>query len=272
VGRLQGRVAIVTGAGRGIGRAIALELAAEGAAVVLVDINAEAAYEVARELEQGGGIARMVTGDVAGAATVDAFIDAARQLGRLDVLVNNVAAFGADMHGRDNDVVTTPVEAWDRTMDVNLRAPMLACKYGIPLMLENGGGSIINISSTSGFLGDVNHVAYSTSKAGMQALTRAIATSHGKRGIRCNAIASGLVMTETAELNLAAEMRQVYADNRLIARAGRPVDIAKMAALLASDDGGYITGQTFIIDGGACAHQPWYAHAHIVHPESFAAR
>lgn len=153
-------------------------------------------------------------------------------------------------------------------MNVNLRGAMLACKHAIPLMRRTaGGGVIVNISSTAAYNGDVVHVAYSASKAALHALTRSIATTHGRQGFRCNTVATGLVLTATAERNLAPDKLDAYGRNRLVDEVGRPEEVATLVTYLASDDARYIQGQAIIVDGGTSAHQPWHVLSHILHPE-----
>jgi 3-oxoacyl-[acyl-carrier protein] reductase len=265
---LAGRVAIVTGGAQGIGRATALAMAGAGAAVVIVDRDGVGADIAASDVLAAGGESAAFCADVAdGEAMREVIEECVRRFGRLDILDNNAAAFD-ESTADDVDVVNTPIDVWDRTMAINVRGPFLACKYAIPKMLETTGrGCILNISSTSGFGGDVIYVAYSASKAALQALTRSIATSHGMRGIRCNAIATGLVLTEAAKQNVSDERLEAYRINRLVEREGTPEDIAALALFLVSDAAGYITGQTYLIDGGATAHQPWYSLSHITHPK-----
>ena len=153
-------------------------------------------------------------------------------------------------------------------MAVNLRGPMLACKYAIPEMLRTaGGGVIVNISSTAAYNGDVVHLAYSASKAGLQVLTRSIATTHGMKGIRCNTVATGLILTPNAALAVSAKKLAAYRRNRLVADVGTPDEMAALVTYLASDAARYIQGQVFLIDGGATAHQPWHVLSHILYPE-----
>jgi 3-oxoacyl-[acyl-carrier protein] reductase len=265
---LAGRVAIVTGGAQGIGRATALAMAEAGATVVIVDRDGPGAESVAGEIAADKGQSAAFCTDVAdGDAMRHVIEESVRRFGRLDILDNNAAAFD-ESTADDVDVVNTPIDVWDRTMAINVRGPFLACKYAIPKMLETTGrGCILNISSTSGFGGDVIYVAYSASKAALQALTRSIATSHGGRGIRCNAIATGLVLTDAAKENVSDERLEAYRRNRLVQREGTPEDIAALALFLVSDAAGYITGQTYLIDGGATAHQPWFSLSHITHPK-----
>jgi NAD(P)-dependent dehydrogenase (short-subunit alcohol dehydrogenase family) len=266
----QDRVAIVTGGGNGIGRAISLALAREGARVVVLDIDGPGAEQTVAEVEADAGSEGLACrGDVAEADDVRRVVtEATEKFGRLDVLVNNAAALEPELAATDIDVETTPVETWDRTMAVNLRGPMLACKYAIPEMTRRaGGGVIINISSTAAYNGDVVHLAYSASKAGLHALTRSIATTHGMKGIRCNTVATGLILTPNAARAVSAEKLAAYRRNRLVDGVGTPEEVASLVAYLASDAARYIQGQAFVIDGGATAHQPWHVLSHILHPE-----
>ncbi len=266
--KLKDRVAIITGAGgRGMGRAMALAMAAEGARIVAVDLNEAGARNTIDEVKRLGGDGFSQTVDVSDGDRMRQVIEqAVQRFGRLDILCNHVG----DTDSRDIDVVNTPIEVWDRTMDVGLRGPFLASKYAIPHMLEAPGkGCIINTSSGAGFLGAVTLVSYAASKAALQALTRSIATSHGKRGIRCNAIATGLVLPPEVEAKRSQDSLEIFKINRVVEQVGRPEQVGAFAAFLASDDAAYITGQTIVIDGGHTIHQPWYAQSRDLHPEAF---
>ena len=266
--RLDGKAAVITGAAQGIGFATAEALAAQGASVTVFDINSAGAESAAERL---GPAALPVTGDVADEKDVARMVAATiERFGRLDILVNNAAAFGPEIEGLDNDAQTTPVEVWDRTLAVNLRGAFLGAHFALPHMLAAGGGVIVNISSTSAFSGDINHVAYAASKAGMHSLARSIATSHGARGIRANAVATGLVLSPTARQNLDSEKLGVYRQNILVGDFATPADIASIVVFLATD-GHYIQGQALIADGGFQAHQPWHMGAATVHPGAAAA-
>lgn len=256
---LDGRSAIVTGAARGTGRAIADRLVAEGAKVVLVDIDGGQLAEAEDALRATGADVVAVAADVADPAAAEAFVaTAVERFGRLDVLVNNAAALGPETLGRDTDLETIPFEVWERTFAVNLFGPMVACRYAVPHLVATGG-SIVNISTIGALRGRWNQIAYGVSKAGLNSLTEYIATIYGRRGVRCNAIAPGLVMTEMAEENLSPRDRAISASDRLIARPGRPHDIAGAVAFLASEDAAYITGQVLVVDGGTINHVPGYA-------------
>ncbi|MEU6379402.1 SDR family oxidoreductase [Streptomyces sp. NPDC046909] len=266
---LHGTAAIVTGAAQGIGRVTALSLASHGARVTILDINGDGAHAVADEIRDTGGDAHAVVGDVAKEPDVVRTVEETlARFGRLDVLVNNAVAYNREVEGSDLNVVSTPNEVWDRTMAVNLHGAVLGCRHAIPAMLTTGGGTIVNVGSTAGFSGDTNHVAYAASMAAKYSLTRSVATSHGKLGIRCNAVATGLVLSPTARGNLDPVKLGIYRDNLLVPDFAEPEDIASVIVFLASDAGRYVTGQTIIVDGGFQAHQPWHAQAHIVHPEA----
>jgi NAD(P)-dependent dehydrogenase (short-subunit alcohol dehydrogenase family) len=254
---LAGRVALVTGGGSGIGRATGLALFRSGAAVVLADRDHDAAERVATEIEGLGGQARGVVADVAEESDVEAMIGAAIDAyGRLDVLHNNAADSDPALMSRDGAIGGMEVEVWDRTLRVNLRGPMLGCKHAIPIMLKQGGGVIVNTSSASGLVGDLGRSAYAASKAGLQSLTLSVAAQYGDRGIRCNAIAPGVIETPALVANVPTEQVDVYRRNTLSPRLGRPEDIAEVVAFLASDAAAFLTGQVIPVDGGMLSHHP----------------
>jgi NAD(P)-dependent dehydrogenase (short-subunit alcohol dehydrogenase family) len=247
---MKDKVAIVTGAGSGIGAACAKEFAERGVSVVVADVNGENAAARASEIVAAGGQARAFEVDVAEEAGVRAMIeDAVRRYGRLDILHNNAAATFESQ--RDDDLVTTDASVWDLTFAVNLRGAMLGCKYAIPHMIAGGGGVIVNTSSGSGIIGEPTRFAYGASKAALNSLTRSIAARYGKRNIRCVAIAPGITLPREAQDALAhtgwlAMMRRHHATPHLAV----PADIAKFVAFLASDEAGFITGSVHSIDGG----------------------
>src|SRR3954452_12822491 len=195
--RLAGRSAIVTGAAGGIGRATALCLASHGASVVVADLNADGAATTVSTIQERGGRAIAIVTDVGVESSIRSMIEqSVAEFGRLDVLHNNAAALGADLLRRDLGVDAMDLDVWNQTMKVNLAGPMLASKYAIPHMISGGGGSIINTSSGASLAGDTRLTAYGVSKGGLNTLTAYIATQYGKQGIRCNAIAPGLILTE----------------------------------------------------------------------------
>lgn len=258
--RLEGRTAIVTGGASGIGRASALRLAAEGARIAIGDLDASGARAVVAEIEAAGGRAIAVETDVSDEAAFRALVDATVDaFGRLDVLHNNAAALGRTAIGGDGDLESLTVEVWDRTMAINARSVMLGCRLAIPRMLATGGGSIVNTSSGAAIRGALTGTAYATSKAAVNCLTLYVAAQYGKRGIRCNAILPGLIMTPAVEVGMSRESVDMILDHHLTPEAGRPEDIAAMVAFLASDDARYVTGQLLCVDGGITSHAPTYA-------------
>jgi len=261
VARFERKVAIVTGAGSGIGRATALLLASEGAMVTVADIAATNAENVVAEIASAGGTARAQVVDVADADAVAAMVaDTVRAFGRLDVLHNNAAAL--DQNRNDQDIVTMDLATWERVMAVNLTGHMLGCRYAIPAMLDNDGGAIVNTASAAAFYGSSSLAAYGTSKAGVVALTRYVATAYGERGIRCNAVAPGVVVAREAQDALGGPMSErlaPYTTSHLVGRLGYPEEIAAAVAYLASDDARFVTGEVLRVDGGFTAHTPTYA-------------
>jgi NAD(P)-dependent dehydrogenase (short-subunit alcohol dehydrogenase family) len=256
---LTDRVAIVTGAASGIGRASAYALAEAGAAVLVADLNGDGAERVADEIVALGGRAAGQHVDVAEESSIETMVDAAvERFGGLDILHNNAAEVSPSIMSRDLEVADLDAEVWDRTLCVNLRGPMLGCKHAIPRMLSRGGGSIVNTSSASGLTGDLTRAAYGASKAGLDSLTRYVATQYGKRGIRCNAIAPGVVLTPSVEANIPHEQVEMYLRSHLTPRLGSPEDIAAVVVFLASEASAFVTGQTLSVDGGLLAHHPIY--------------
>jgi NAD(P)-dependent dehydrogenase (short-subunit alcohol dehydrogenase family) len=252
-------VAIVTGSASGIGEAVVRRMAAEGARVVVADVDGDSAERVAGDLAARGAEAIAVAVDVAEPAAVERMVaQAIAAFGRVDVLHNNAAG---GLPG-DTDVVTLDLDAWDRALAVNLRGCLLGCRAVLPHMLERGTGVIINTSSNSALAGDLTRTAYGVSKAGINALTTYVATQYGRFGIRCNAVSPGLVMTPkmASEEQLPAVVREIYQLSHLNPRFATPEDIAAAVAFLASAQAEMINGQVVCIDGGMLAHTPSYAH------------
>jgi NAD(P)-dependent dehydrogenase (short-subunit alcohol dehydrogenase family) len=266
--KLEGRVAIVTGGGSGIGEASAMCMAAHGAAVSVVDISEDNAVRVAASITSRGGRALAIHADVSDEAQWLAIIGrTVDEWGRLDVLHNNAALVRHDIFVRDGTVAEMDVEVWEAIMAVNLRGPMLGTKHAVPAMIAGGGGSIINMSSGSSRLGDTERSAYGASKAGVNALTLYTATQYGLDGIRANAILPGLVLTPAAAGNLPDDFRKIIESNVLTPYVGQPEDVANLVAFLASDESRYITGQLIPINGGMSSHQPTLAQRRALQGE-----
>lgn len=256
--KLDGKVAIITGAAGGIGSQTARTLADAGARVVLSDLPGVGVQALADSISKDGHEAVAYEGDVTDEAVAYNLMRVTRDaFGRLDVLDNNAGV--TTLGSRDTVVTEMDVEIWDYVLAVNLRGPMLMCKHAIPLMLKNGGGSIINISSGMSLFGDDAYTAYSASKAALNALTRSIATAYGKCGIRCNAIAPGVILHGASVSGGLPKRKEVMESNAMTPRLGEPKDIAAMVAFLASEEAGFLTGQVISIDGGHSAHQPHVA-------------
>jgi NAD(P)-dependent dehydrogenase (short-subunit alcohol dehydrogenase family) len=257
--RLQGKVAIVTGAASGIGAETATRLAQEGAAVVVADINLEGAQQVVARIVQTGAAAAAVRVDLGEEQSITQMISfAVERFGGLDILDNNAADTRLSAT-RDVGVEHTDTQVWDTLMRINLRGTMIACKAAIPRMRARGGGSIINMSSGSGLTGALAPTAYGVSKAGIIMLTQYVATQHGKEGIRCNAIAPGLIVTDAASSYASGPFGEMMLRHHLTPRLGTPGDIASAVAFLASDEAAFITGQVICVDGGLLAHAPYHA-------------
>ncbi len=253
--RLDGKVAIVTGGGGGIGGASARALAREGAAVLVVDVDAAAAAATVETVTGAGGTAAAYRADLSDEAQAEAAVAEATSLfGGLDVLHNNAALTDSAFLSEDRAVTELSVEVWERTLAVNLRSQMLMCKHGVPPMVQRGGGSIVNMSSGASFKGDRTRTAYGVSKAGVNALTLYVATSHGKQGVRANAIVPGLVLTDAVRAHLDEKTLASLGRATLTPAVGQPDDVADVVVFLACDESRYITGQLICVDGGMSAH------------------
>jgi 3-oxoacyl-[acyl-carrier protein] reductase len=242
--RLAGRTAVVTGGGQGIGRAIALRLAREGADVAVLDANGATASDAAREIEALGRKALGLAVDVSDAeAVATALKRVVQELGGLHVLVNNAGIT------RDNLLVRMSPDDWDLVLRVNLKGAFNCTRAAARTMMSQRWGRIVNVSSVIGIIGNAGQANYAASKAGLIGFTKSAAKELGGRGITVNAVAPGFIETPmTAALPAAA--REAYASKIALGRFGTPDDVANVVAFLVSDDGDYVTGQTVCVDGG----------------------
>jgi len=251
MGRLEGKVAIVTGAGSGIGEATARLMAREGASLVLADIDRDAAERVAGDIDR----AVVAHVDVTDEASIVRMMDTAvESFGGLDVLHNN--ATDSSTNALDIDIATLDMQVFDRLVAVNLRGQLMGCKHAIPRMLDRGGGSIVNTASIEAFVGRGVRAAYGATKAGVVLLTKAVAVQYGPRGIRCNAVAPALTITPALRHHYTPELLEASRALYPMPRLGQPEDVASAVVFLASDDAAYVNATTLMVDGGALGFMP----------------
>lgn len=247
--RLANKVALITGSASGMGQAAAVLFAQEGARIVVTDVNEQAGSEIVKHIQEAGGEAVFVKADASKDEDVKALVEVAiSTYGRVDVLYNNVGI----MPEEDKSVTETSELTWDRVMDINLKSAFLCSKYVIPHMIEQGGGSIINIASFVAFVGcTVPQDAYTASKGGMLSLTKSLAVQYGKHHIRCNAICPGPIETPLLRYLWTSEEARNLRLNRIpLGRFGEAKDIVYMALYLASDESSWTTGAWLVVDGG----------------------
>jgi len=250
--RLNDKVALITGAGSGIGRETALLFAQEGAKIVVADVNDEAGQKTVQLVQAAGGQATYTRADVSKAADCATMVQAAETaFGKLNILFNNAGI----SHARDDDAINTEEEVWDLTMAINLKGVFLGCKYGIPALRRAGGGSIINTASFVALLGAATpQLAYTASKGGVLSMTRELAMIHARENIRVNALCPGPLHTELLMKYLNTPEKQ---QRRLVhipmGRFGEAKEIAYAALYLASDESSFVTGTEFMVDGGITA-------------------
>ncbi|HZP28562.1 MAG TPA: SDR family NAD(P)-dependent oxidoreductase [Acidimicrobiia bacterium] len=262
MGRVDGKVAVVTGGASGIGRASCLLFGREGAAVVVADLDENGAEVVAKQITADGGRAVAQRVDIGDEASIQAMVErAVSEFGALHILFNNAADTSLNAMIQDTPVTEMTVDWWDHAMRIDLRGAMLGCKHAIPHMIAAGGGAIVNTSSNQGIVGDLTQTAYAAAKAGIIQLTQSVATQYGRRGIRCNAVSPGAIRTPALERACPPEIIENIAKHSLVPRIGEPEDLANTVLFLASDESAYITGHVIKVDGGQLAHLPHYAYS-----------
>ncbi|MFD0826936.1 SDR family NAD(P)-dependent oxidoreductase [Neobacillus sp. M.A.Huq-85] len=248
MGRVQDKVALVTGGASGIGLSSATLLAKEGARVVIADFNVEGAKEAVNKIKAQGGEAAGIFLDAGDETSIKEAVEfTVEHYGKISVLFNNV---GATNLKKDLDVVNMDLDEWDRLMNLNLKSVLLGSRFAITHMIKAGGGSIINTASMAGFFSDSIRAAYGASKAGVVNLTRYIAAQYGKHHIRCNAVAPGLILTPAAKNNLPPAVLDIFAKYNALPYHGEPDDIGNTVLFLASEESKFITGQTIQVEGG----------------------
>ncbi|MFF1574641.1 SDR family NAD(P)-dependent oxidoreductase [Leifsonia sp. NPDC058292] len=251
--RLDNKTAIVTGGAGGIGRATSLAFAAEGARVAVVDVQPGAAETVAEEIRAAGGTALALTADVSSETDIERVVaDTVAEFGGVDVVFNNAGII------RRTTAVETTAEEWDRVFGVNVKGIFLMCKHVVPVMAQNGGGSIINTGSGWGLKGGAQAISYCASKGAVVNMTRALAIDHGPQGIRVNSVNPGDVNTgmlrdEARQLGQETGSFLAEAADRPLQRMGEPREIAAAVVWLASDESSYVTGSALVVDGGGIA-------------------
>lgn len=249
---LNAKAVLVAGGAGGIGTATCLRLAEEGARVAVGDLDRDAAEAVAGQIRSAGGEALSMGLDIGDEESVISAVQATVEaFGRLDGVHVNAADLSPETIGRDTDAVDIDLDAFDRTIRTNLRGHLLCTRHAVPQLLEGGGGALVYTSSAAAFIGERERPAYAVAKSGINAMVRHVASKWGKKGVRANAIAPGLVLTDTIQQSLDPSFRDMALKGSRSPRLGRPADIAAMVAFLLSADAEWINGQVVSVDGGA---------------------
>lgn len=256
-GRLQDKVAIITAAGSGIGRATAQMYAAEGASVLVTGRRLETVEPVAQRIRDNGGRALALKVDVGIESDLKTMIDTTiAEFGRIDVLFNNAVNSNPDTAARDGDFLNFDVQAFNDNMRINVLGGVLACKYALPHMLAQGEGSIIFTSSSSALKGEVSMFSYGASKAALNWYVQTLAATYGKQGIRCNGIIPGVILTESLLAWWNPAMEAAFLDLKNVPRLGQPEDIGQLALFLASDESAFCNGSLYEVNGGMMCATP----------------
>ena len=251
MGRLSGKVAIVTGSTSGIGIGIAKVYAKEGAQVIICGRREARGQEVVDEIVAEGGKASYHHMDITQAESIEALMaDTAKEFGKIDILVNNAANVAL----KDGRVDELTLEMFDDIVQSDLRGTFYAIKCALPFMLENGGGSIVNIGSMASCGGDLGSTAYACAKAGVDMLTKSTALQYGKQNIRCNCVRPGLIVTPENEAHVPQVLKDIFLSNIMVNRYGCPEDIGHLCVYFGSDESAYVSGQVINVDGGMNSH------------------